>query len=479
MIIHKAAPVEKLQKPDYRRIEDVIENHKADAVQSDKKKRIYIIAGVALAVIILVVLIAIFGGENNYYSDHEKDGYTVSVVFDADGGTFKGSDSSVVDLFNPEKVGSDGIKLLAPDDPRRDKNNALTVTKAGYFLAGWYTGRELIDENDPSKGYTYSGKWDFENDRLTLDPNKTYTNEESALTLYAAWVPYYKYEIYIKDESGETVLLDSVSAINLTIPEWANGGVTLEMDNFPAREGYTLLNVYSNEAMTEKVVTTTNESGSKKFITGQWDEESATSLTPTIKLYTTWQEGERYRIYSTEDLRKNADTKGYYEIYADLDFSGVEWPSVFANDKFSGKIFGNGHTISGVSIESTSRSRINNGLFSSLDANAYIENLEFKNLTHTINLMSVAPGASFGLLAGSATDGSELNNVTVSGKILIGDSCEGLANNNDYVINKLCGNGELKGVSYDISVEKANPGNSSFEIKVDDDGSVSIISGSN
>ena len=477
-VIHKAAPVPKLQKKPFINIETLIEEHKANS--GSKRKTYIIIAAAAAAALILgLIIFAIVRGEDSYYSGYEKDGYIVSVTFDADGGTFKGSDSSIVDLYNPDKVGDDGIKLLAPDDSRRDKSNSLTVTKAGYFLAGWYSERTLIDENDPSKGYTYSGKWDFENDRLVLDPDKTYSVEESALTLYAAWVPYYEYEIYAKNESGDSILISTVSAINLTIPEWADGDVTLAMDNFPERDGYTLKAVYYDEAMTEKVVGQTVGDGTKKVISGQWDEETATSLTPTIKLYTTWQEGERYRIYTTDDLRKNADAEGYYEIYADLDFSEVEWPSAFTNGKFAGKIFGNGHTISGVSIESTSRSRISNGLFSSLEETAYIENLEFENVTHLINLMSVAPGASFGLLTGSATTGAELKNVSVSGKILIGDSCEGLAGSNDYVISTLCGSGELDGTSFDITVEKANPGNDSFDIEIDDDGTVSIISGSN
>ena len=468
-IIHKAAPVPKLKKQEFVGIETLIQGHKESA---NDKRKLYTIIGAAVGAVLIILLIifAILRGNDNYYSSYEKDGYTVSVVFDADGGTFKGSDSTVVDLYNPEKVGSDGIKLLAPDDSRRGKNNALTVTKAGYFLAGWYTGRELVDEKDPSKGYTYSGRWDFENDRLTLDPDKTYSTEESALTLYAAWVPYYTFEIYSEDN----VLVATTSAINLTIPRWQDGDVTLNMDNFPTREGYTLDKVDYSES--DVIVT---ETETKTTITGKWDEETATSLTPTIKLYATWQEGERYRVYSTDDLRKNADAEGYYEIYADLDFSEVEWPSVFTNGKFSGKIFGNGHTISGVSIESTSRSRISNGLFSSLDETAYIENLKFKNLTHTIDLMSVAPGASFGLLAGSAAEGTELKNVSVSGKLLIGDSCAGLVGNSDYVISKLCGIGELKGVSFDVTVEKVNPGNASFDIKIEEDGTVSIIQGSN
>ena len=249
------------------------------------------------------------------------------------------------------------------------------------------------------------------------------------------------------------------------------------MDNFPSRAGYTLAEVYYLDGMT-KVEASVTEAG-KKFISGQWDEATATSLTPTIKLFTTWQEGERYRIYTTDDLRKNADANGYYEIYADLDFSEVEWPTAFANGKFNGKIFGNNHVISGAYVESTSRSRISNGLFSSLGENAYIENLEIQNITHKIDLMSVAPGSTFGLLAGSAADTAEFNNVKVSGKLLIGDSCASLAGSSDYTINKLFVGGNSTGIDYDIVVEKANLSTKTFDLKVDDEGNVSITAQAN
>ena len=430
-------------------IDKVVEKHRANGKKLNLPVIIVTIAAIIILAAGIIWAIASVGGD--YYSDYADQGYTIKVTFNPNGGTFKGSDSTVIDLFKEEDL-EGGIKLLSPDDPIRDKNNPLTVTKAGYFLAGWYREMSPIDPENPDKGYTYSGKWDFENDRLT----------ENELTLYAAWVPYYSFEIYDK-ETNE--LITTTSAINLTIPEWKSGSVTLDMDNFPKREGYTLDGVYDENMKPIETILSAN--GEKKYITGSWDESTATSLTPTIKLYTSWQEGERYRIYSTEDLRKNATSNGYYEIYADLDFAGLEWPSVFGNDKFSGKIFGNGHTISNVSIESTSRSKINNGLFSAIGETASIENISFVNITHTINLMSVAPGASFGLVAGNIADGAQFNNVTVSGKLLIGDNCESLVGNTDYSIGIIAANTGAAGIEYDISVEKLNPGNDSFEIEID------------
>ena len=442
---------------------------------ADQKRKTILIACAAVAAVVLIVgiIVAIVKGNKSYFDDYEKEGYTVSVTFDSNGGTFKGSDSSIVDLYNPANIGEDGLALLAPDDIRRDKNNIMQVTNPGYFLAGWYTTRTPIDENDLSKGYTYSGKWDFENDRLLIDGNGRYSAEQSVLTLYAAWVPYYTFEIYTNDESGNSYLLSTVSALNLTIPEWHDGDVTLDMDNFPVREGYTLESV---EYLDTNIIE--NETETKKTITGQWDEATATSLTPTIKLHTEWAEGKTYKIYSVEDFIKNADTEGYYELYADLDFSDAEWPAAFQNGKFNGKIFGKKHTISGVSFESTSRSRLTNGLFSAFGENAYIENVKFEDITHTIDLMAVAQDATFGLLAGTAGEGARFKNVTLSGKLIFGDNCAALAGSDSFTIKTVIGNGATNGIiAGDILVEKQNKDNSSFDVSVDEDRTVSIVSG--
>ena len=459
--------------------DDITKGYVSDG-RAERRRKIILIGCAAVAAVALTVgvVIAIIKSNKSYFDAYEKEGYTISITFDSNGGTFKGSDSSIVDLYNPNNVGEDGIKLLAPDDARRDKNNIMQVTNPGYFLAGWYTERTPIDANNPEAGYTYSGKWDFENDRVLIDANAKYSAEDSVLTLYAAWVPYYNFEIYTTDESGNSYLLSTVSALSLTIPEWHEGDVTLSMDNFPTRDGYTLdpnsISYLDTMTKVEGV-----DDGNKKIITGEWDEATATSLTPTIKLYTEWMEGKTYRIYSVEDFIKNADTDGYYYLYADLDFSGAEWPATFLNGKFNGKIFGNGHRISNISFTSASRSSITNGLFSALGENAYIENVKFTNITHTIDLMTVAQDATFGLLAGAANDGASFENVTVSGKLVFSDNCASLAGSDSFTVKTLIGNGETTGITAgEILVEKQNNDNSSFDLIVDEDGVVSIVSGS-
>ncbi len=464
----RPTPAPKIPKKPINRAPDIdklIAKRRAEG----KKISLPVIISIIVAVIIVVagIIWLVVGGKDGFYDKFNEQGYTVNITFDANGGLFKGSESTIIDLYNPANVGEDGIKVLAPDDPTRDKSNPMTISNAGHFLAGWYTERTPIDPNNPDAGYTYSGKWDFETSRFNLDPNATYSADTAALTLYAAWVPYYQYEINIINENGEEVVVGTVSDINLTIPEWRDGDVTLRMDNFPVREGYTLEGVYYDAAMTEKVEGTSTESGNKKFITGAWDEATGTSLTPKIKLYTTWQEGERYRIYSASDLQKNADANGYYEIYADLDFKGSEWPAAFVNGKFTGKIFGNGHTISNVSILSNSRGLVGYGLFSTIGSTAAMENITFENIVHTINIMDVGQGTCFGLLTGSVDNGATFTGVELNGKIVIGDDCQALAGSEKYSIGLISGKGSVSGVKSEITVEKANPDNTAFEIKVD------------
>ena len=88
------------------------------------------------------------------YNGLDETGYTVSVRYDANGGSFAGSPNEVfiVDVYNPadhttDASGKASIKLFAPDDPVR-KDSAFPVSNTGHFLAGWYTERTpRVDES--------------------------------------------------------------------------------------------------------------------------------------------------------------------------------------------------------------------------------------------------------------------------------------------------------------------------------------------
>ena len=149
------------------------------------------------------------GSEQTPYQINDEANYTVSVKYDANGGMFTTNTSVIADSYNISEMKTNSsnqaeIALITPDNEAR-KNDAFKPIRSGYFLAGWYAERtEAGTDEDGNTIYTYNKKWDFEEDRLMVDTDKTYTSEEPVLTLYAAWVPLFEIEFYSL-ESGEYV----------------------------------------------------------------------------------------------------------------------------------------------------------------------------------------------------------------------------------------------------------------------------------
>ena len=206
----------------------------------------------ALAALALVTVLVLTGcrAELTPYETNNEKGYTVSVKYDANGGIFTTNTSVIVDSFNASAAptGTDGktaIALLSPDDAARG-NDAFRAVNNGHFLAGWYQERVETTDADGHTTYTYSGKWDFANDRLAVDPSGTYTAEEPVMTLYAAWIPLFEIAFYDR-ASGELVqnyTYDPTAVPELPMPAWDEESGTLEMFQFPEREGYTFDKAY-------------------------------------------------------------------------------------------------------------------------------------------------------------------------------------------------------------------------------------------
>ncbi len=416
------------------------------------------------------------------YKTLDESGYTVSVRFDANGGSFAGSPEEVyvVDVFNVDnmKQDADGNKvtpLISPDDPVRE-DKAFGISKNGYYFAGWYSSRSLrvdasgnpLDEygvptavSGKNQGYTYAGRWDFDKDLLKIDPNSVpESSEENVLTLYAAWIPYTVYEIYTPDENGNYTLAETVSAIELKLPEWNDKTGKLTLGKFPEIKGKTLDKVYYDKDCTQLVTDT---------VKGEVDYESGTSLTQSVKLYTTWLDGSWYKITQADQLYKINDLEGHYIIAADLDFTRKMWPSAFATGTFKGSIAsadGNIYKISNVSVNQTAE---NGGLFGKLDAFASIKNVVFENASFTIGSGSRKP-ATYGLLAGTVAAETTIENVSVSGKMIISDSC--LPGN--YTIGLLFGTGYNGQI--DISSIECEYDESSVKISVEVDKQTGEIS---
>ena len=387
------------------------------------------------------------GQESSPYEINDAEGYSVSVKFDANGGTFTTNTSVIVDSYNLSQIkpGSEGnaqIALLSPDNSLRG-NDAFTAINNGYFLAGWYAERTEQTDSTGNTVYTYSGKWDFEKDRLTVDPNGTYTSAEPVMTLYAAWVPLFEVEFYALD-SGEyldSYTFNPTAGAELKVPAWDEETGAIEMYDFPERSGYTFNGAYYDAEGTQSVDTAVIEH------TGVVDEATGTAQDPCMKLYVDWTEGEWYHIYNVEQFLDNASVSGNYVIHEDLDFSGEIWPTSLMYGNFGGTIQGNGHTLSNIQVTQTNNSKVNAGLFGNLTDTAQISGVTFRNVTFTIQAGTRVVGTSFGLLAGTISAGASFEDVSILSSTLQVDSgC--YFGVDDYAIGLLCGMGNAEALDY-------------------------------
>ena len=309
------------------------------------------------------------------YDDLAKEGYTVKVTFDAGEAVVNETQNvTIVEVFDANDIvttqsGKTGIKLLAPDDERRGDAKfkvAMTDGENNYFSPGWYTSRSpRVDENGKpldsygvpvevsgrEQGYVYSGKWDFEND--VVDPK---TLENGEMTLYAAWIPFISYEIYVQNDKGEFELSTSVFKIDFSIPEWNERSGKLSMGDVPKVKGKTFSAAYADAELTREY--TESIDGDALF----YDFEKGIANVTAVKVYTTWLEGEWIKIFDAEqlideledDLEDNVDDglgnkiTGNYILGADLDFTDVDWPEELLASEFAGQLKGEGYAINNV-----------------------------------------------------------------------------------------------------------------------------------
>ncbi|MBQ8572295.1 MAG: hypothetical protein IJ451_02375 [Ruminococcus sp.] len=400
-----------------------------------------------LICILSVLLIAMLSGcaaVTTPYTKNDEDNYTVSVKYDANGGVFTTNTSVITDSYNLEQIeknssGEAEIALISPDNSARG-TDAFSAVKSGYFLAGWYKECTESEDADGNKTYSYSSKWDFEKDILKVDAGKTYNSQEPVLTLYAAWVPLFEIEFYDLD-TGELVdelKFDPTVKSDFELPYWSEETGSIEMNDFPKRDGYTFNAAYLGEdgvdMLTALKETTIKHPGVVNFETG-------TAENPVMKLYVDYIEGEWYRIYSAEQFAESANLSGNYEIFADLDFSDEIWPTSFMYGNFTGTIKGNGHTIKNVELIQTNNSKVNAGLFGYLTETASVSDLKLENITFTVKSGTRVVGTSYGLVAGTLSADADVKNVSITDSTLqIDSSC--YFGVDDYSIGLTCGMGD-------------------------------------
>ncbi|MBQ8689448.1 MAG: hypothetical protein IJ515_03695 [Clostridia bacterium] len=420
-------------------------------------KKIRILLSV-LFLLVAAVLMVSCSSDTSPYADYDKEGYNVSVKYDANGGTFSTNTAVIVDSYDISKLpanssGKKEITLVSPDNEVRDPQNTFIASRTGYFLAGWYTEKLPVTDGEGNHldsdgniaavsgkegAYTYSGRWDFENGTFAVDPSKEYTSHTPVLTLYAAWVPQFSFEFYDIDtgELLDTYQFDPMYIQSLKVPVWNTETGELRMNEFPEVENKTFNGVYLDPAGETPVT------DSEIAHTGVFNPANATATGNAMKLYLDLLDGRWYNIYTADQFIKNSSPSGNYNILADLDFTDKIWSTTLMHGNFTGTIKGNGYTFKNINLYQTETSQINTGLFGSVADSAVIENVTFENVTLAIQTGSRLPTASFGLFAGTLYDAT-LTNVAISGKIVITPTP---LIDESTTIGLLCGMGELHGI---------------------------------
>lgn len=396
-----------------------------------------------LAVSLLLVTMLFLNGcapKTTPYELNDQDNYRVSVKYDANGGLFTDNTTVIMDSYNISEMATNSqgqveIALLPPDDSGRG-TDAFSPRNNGYFLAGWYTQRIETTDDAGNVTYTYDGKWDFEQDVLALSPDGEYTAAEPQLTLYAAWIPLFEIDLYALDtgEKIDTMTFDPTLTNEVMVPVWDETTGTVKMNGFPERDGYTFNGAFYDEQGSQAVSTAAVEHP------GVIHDETGTGSNISMKLYVDYMEGEWYHIYNAEQFADNASLKGNYILHADLDFADEIWPTSLMYGNFTGSIQGNGYTIKNIDLRQTNNSKVNAGLFGNLTADASVNNVTFDNVSFTIEAGTRVKGASFGLFAGTISEGAVLESISITNSTLgIDSGC--YFGVDDYSIGLVCGMG--------------------------------------
>lgn len=442
----------------------------------------------------LVFILALVGcAESNKYNQKKKEGYTITVRYEANGGTYLDREGiTLIDMFNPNDYSKDSngtthIKLVEPTDSSRPSGGSegIYITRSNYFLVGWYKNREIrvnelnqpVNENGEALelkedkyyllsdgetvsevAYDYSGYWDFKND--TIDYTRDMT--EYDLTLYAVWSEYFEFDYYYLKNNQWTYLDKTTFDYKTTnqegsktadkdtiwLPSYEDGAMNYThkyMNNstytFPKVSGYTFDSAYLDEELTNQIEDSYEHTGYINYETGK-------AVNAKNNVYITLIEGEYYYISSPSQLSQNANLNGIYVIENDLDFTDVEWPSIFSLGTFTGKIYsreGGNYSLKNISIYHSNDTAKFGGIFGSIAGNSEIHDVNFENIT--LDLAYVGRrnrDTNFGLFSGLIEAEASISNVSISGTIRIGAITPGdnysinlVANGNNLAITTL------------------------------------------
>ncbi len=367
-----------------------------------------------VATVMVVSLTAGIFSACSYGLDQEQkkkqEGYNCTVTYDANGGTY-GSNSSITyalvkeNSLAPAPGYVDSKTQASVKVPTRqnyqlineteatneDERNAAAIASKSWFQAKTDEKGNVVyeGEGDNKTPVLVTGTpWNFAKDRVTED-----------ITLVAKWTKVYRFILClteeVEDENGQTIIQEK-EVRSYTV----NPGATIadklydKKDNElfrradyirPKISNYTFLDFYMDEELTTQMPLDLVHPGTYTQDVTVIDPETNQEVTQTVetndvKIYVKYLKG-RFDLISQANIKALTGVSQWY-LVENVDLTNAKvWSAL---DTFSGTIYGNGFTMSNMTVTTLAMNVQGGGynthsIFGKM--NGLIENITFENFT--------------------------------------------------------------------------------------------------
>ena len=315
--------------------------------------------------------------------DPLKDGYTATVIYDANGGQYSGSNTSGLRTFRYKP----GVTII---EPGTGNGGVEAPTLASNHITGWYQAtldennqplknadNEFVDENGAS---IFEGQeWDF---------TQALPEEENTFTyLVADWALNYSLTVEVGEEAKAAGIENYVDQ-NYDEP----GPVTIPDVGFIRWRNHTVRYFHLGDH--------------KPLLTDEdWAQLVLSDENPHITVYAEWLDGD-WEVINFASQLSNIRRNANYFLDSDIDMEGQSLDL----DVYSGEFNGNGHTISNVVVEKSINALVSSddiGMFTFSQFGS-IHDITFENCRFEVSLDRRANNDNgifnIGLLGGTAED---------------------------------------------------------------------------
>lgn len=331
-----------------------------------------------------------------------EEGYTYTVTYDANGGTFGSNSTRTYALVKPNSPtpapgyvdGKTQASVKVPtrtdyelvgevaDDNDDDKNEEALLSKSWFIAKTDENGNVVYEgEGENRAPVLLSEKpWDFVKDKVTGD-----------VTLVAQWTQKLNFSLCIAEVDAETNQTTLKEIRSYTVKKGdtivdklynkVNGEIVRRADNIKVKQtGYTLLDFYLDENY-QTLLDTDYAHPGLRVIGTETDPETGVTTevkSSTVVIYAKFLKG-RFDFITANTKKTLTGTSNWY-VLEDVDYAGeAAWDAV---GEFKGTIYGNGYTLKNVKVQSQAKRTTDYNAHSIFGkVSGLVENITFENAT--------------------------------------------------------------------------------------------------